>query len=286
MKLPFFQFYPADWLQDTQILSLEEQGAWIKILCALHAASERGRKMSEDREWKQFLGYPQGDRALELIANLGSVAEIEFKTEDGKVWITITSRRMMRDEAKRKQELTRKQAYEERNPARHKRSDDDPTVIRQSSDAIPTPILHTSEFRDKDREAPGSANPPDRSNLGTRQRVRSRLPDNFELTPERFAVAVKHGVGNPEAAFEAFKANHRSKGSMFLDWEQTWLTWCLREKEFRRNGQPAVQGSAGETRRTGAIERLRDLEKDRGSQPMAGKVADLVSGLAKEKDAK
>lgn len=143
-KLPFMQFYPADWLQDTQVLSLEAQGAWIKILCALHAASERGRKTSDTVAWKRFLGYPEDDRALLLIGELYEVADIDARDENentsslsDSVEITISSRRMIRDEAKRNQELERKRRYEDANPTRK----------RRSSDANPTPIYQKSEVR-------------------------------------------------------------------------------------------------------------------------------------------
>lgn len=143
-KLPFMQFYPADWLQDTQILSLEAQGAWIKILCALHAASERGRKTSATRQWQQFLGYPEDDRALLLLGELQEVADIDARDQDGNasnlsnaVEITISSRRMIRDEVKRNQELERKRRYEDANPTRK----------RRASDGNPTPIYQKSEVR-------------------------------------------------------------------------------------------------------------------------------------------
>src|SRR3990167_9106892 len=142
--LPFMQFYPADWLQDTQVLSLEAQGAWIKILCAIHAASERGRKKSDTSTWKQFLGYPEDDRALYLIGALAEVADIDARDEVGNhcnlseaVEITIESRRMLRDEAKRIQDLERKRRYEDKNPTRH----------RQASDVNPTPRDQRSEVR-------------------------------------------------------------------------------------------------------------------------------------------
>jgi len=140
------QFYPADWLQDTQGLSLEAQGAWIKILCSLHIASPRGRQTSATSWWKRFLGYPEDDRGLLLIAELYSVADIDARDEDentcslaDSVEITIVSRRMMRDEVKRIQEVERKRRFDDANPTRR----------RRITDAKPTPIYHTSEVRDQ-----------------------------------------------------------------------------------------------------------------------------------------
>lgn len=45
MKLPAFQFYPADWKKDikVQTLSFEERGIWFEILCLMHESEDRGK---------------------------------------------------------------------------------------------------------------------------------------------------------------------------------------------------------------------------------------------------
>lgn len=45
MKLPAFQFYPADWKKDIKVqsLSFEERGIWFEILCLMHESEERGK---------------------------------------------------------------------------------------------------------------------------------------------------------------------------------------------------------------------------------------------------
>ncbi len=140
--LPFMKFYPADWIQDIQILSLEAQGAWIKILCALHVAPKRGRKTWLMRELKHFLGYPEDDRSILLLNELCSVANIEGLDSDGNfcedflkaAQIIIISRRMIRDEAERIRELKRKERYETKHPERRRKSDANPTERRRKSD--------------------------------------------------------------------------------------------------------------------------------------------------------
>lgn len=44
MKMPAFQFYPADWRKDpgVQALDFHERGIWFEILCFMHESSERG----------------------------------------------------------------------------------------------------------------------------------------------------------------------------------------------------------------------------------------------------
>jgi len=44
MKLPAFQFYPADWRKDTAVQALDyhHRGIWFEMICLMHESSERG----------------------------------------------------------------------------------------------------------------------------------------------------------------------------------------------------------------------------------------------------
>ena len=42
-KAPAFQFYPADYIKDTRVISLQAKGAWIDLLSAMWLNSERGK---------------------------------------------------------------------------------------------------------------------------------------------------------------------------------------------------------------------------------------------------
>lgn len=103
-KLPYMQFYPADWLQDTQILTLETQGAWIKLLCAMWTAPERGVIRWGYREFEAFWGLSHEDAEM-LIDDLANVADVTLRDNDDEtvssheeaVEITVICRRMVRD---------------------------------------------------------------------------------------------------------------------------------------------------------------------------------------------
>ena len=152
-KLPFMQFYPADWLQDTQILSLEAQGAWLKILCAMWVAPDRGTICLGYGELETFWGRSR-DAVEQLIDDLSGVADIKLrdsagnmvKTHDEAAEITIVSRRMVRDENKRKQGLEADRRYRERETSKKR-----PKNVAKTSR-----IYQKSEVRshisDKDKE--------------------------------------------------------------------------------------------------------------------------------------
>jgi hypothetical protein len=43
-KLPFFKFYPGDWMKDPALrsVSIAARGLWIDMLCLMHESDRRG----------------------------------------------------------------------------------------------------------------------------------------------------------------------------------------------------------------------------------------------------
>lgn len=64
MKLPAFQFYPADWKKDpgVQALSFHDRGVWFEILCLMHESEQRGKLL--------LGGQPMPDSALARLLGL------------------------------------------------------------------------------------------------------------------------------------------------------------------------------------------------------------------------
>jgi len=116
--LPFMQFYPADWIQDTQVLTLEAQGAWIKILCAMWVAPVRGKLIWSRYAFETFLGR-SNDATCSLLSELNNVADVFLRDRDSNivksfesaVEITLISRRMVREELQRIEGLKADERY-------------------------------------------------------------------------------------------------------------------------------------------------------------------------------
>jgi hypothetical protein len=104
MKLPSFQFYPGDWMKDPGLrsVSLEARGLWIDMLCLLFEGGRRGYlqhatgKPVSDEQLARMTGgsSEQVSRLLRELEDSG----VFSRTEHG----TIYSRRMIRDERKRR----------------------------------------------------------------------------------------------------------------------------------------------------------------------------------------
>jgi uncharacterized protein YdaU (DUF1376 family) len=101
MKLPFIQFYPADYQNDTRMLSLAAKGGWVDILCMLHSSSTRGEMTLPMLGWARIMGAGV-DQASAVIAELECMKIAEI-TRDGNGLVTVTNRRMSRDAITRQQ---------------------------------------------------------------------------------------------------------------------------------------------------------------------------------------
>lgn len=103
-KLPYMQFYPADWIQDTRVLSLQAAGAWINLLCAMWCAPDRGKLQWTPDQTRHFLGLDMSgftEVLNELI--LSGIGDIKIDAN----FVMILSRRMVREEVRRQQAVTR-----------------------------------------------------------------------------------------------------------------------------------------------------------------------------------
>lgn len=108
MKLPYMQFYPTDYLVDTAVLSLAAQGAWMRILCALHASDTRGSKSWRLEAWARYIGVTP-DVTRELIAEIGEAGVGNVEERDGNV--TLTNRRMLTESITKEQTRLRVQRH-------------------------------------------------------------------------------------------------------------------------------------------------------------------------------
>ncbi len=72
-------------------------------------------------------------------------------------------------------------------------------------------------------------------------RSATRLPADFELTPERRAVAESEAC-DPDRTFAEFCDHWRAASganARKMDWDATWRNWCRRQQTFRPRGRSA-----------------------------------------------
>ncbi len=141
-KLPYMQFYPADYLRDTRCLSMASRGAWVDILCTLWNAKKRGQKSLSLEGWAGELGKPASEVSLYLL-DLESHEIGKFIHEKDEK-ITIICRRMVREDRTRRFAL--KRLHKHRDASVKRSCNADETLVQR-------PIYQKSEVRSQKSES-------------------------------------------------------------------------------------------------------------------------------------
>ena len=115
-KNPAFQFYPNDYIRDLSPHSNEIGGAWTMIFSHLWYAKNKGTSTKTLEQWSKLLGEKRA-KTFKIISYLQSneIATVEPKPLQNNLTfkITITSRRMVRDEKQREYEREKKKRQRE-----------------------------------------------------------------------------------------------------------------------------------------------------------------------------
>src|SRR5690606_13160625 len=88
------------------------------------------------------------------------------------------------------------------------------------------------------------------------RRTATRIPEDFELTPERRAIAETEQL-DPERTFAKFVDYWRSASGARArkhDWEATWRNWCRSEADRNRS---APRPRATDGGKLSAVDRVR-----------------------------
>lgn len=96
-KLPYTQFYVADWLSDTAPLSAQARGVWIDLICFLWRAEPRGRLSYPREVWLRILRLD--DLVFDVV--LEELTAFRICNITCNDLVTIESRRIVREEKKR-----------------------------------------------------------------------------------------------------------------------------------------------------------------------------------------
>ncbi|MBK1884757.1 DUF1376 domain-containing protein, partial [Luteolibacter pohnpeiensis] len=103
-ELPYMQFFPADYLRDTEILSLSAQGGWMRMLCSMWHPSRRGVLSLRLQAMARLLhASEQATKSIIQEIEECDVADVEWGGHREAIspadigMVTITCRRMVRD---------------------------------------------------------------------------------------------------------------------------------------------------------------------------------------------
>lgn len=114
------KFYPRDYLYDTRILTLEERGAWMDLLCFMWNAPERGKLIAHPQQLAQMVGLEWGNFQviLDALERKGVTQVSRLSNGD----VTLVSRRMSRDDNALRLNADRQERFRVANVLRQKRA--------------------------------------------------------------------------------------------------------------------------------------------------------------------
>lgn len=110
-RLPWFSFYPADWIKGTRELSHPEKAIWIDLLAYMWESPTRGKIVSD---WPG-IARMTGTEWLEcstIVTELSNKKVLEVTEANQKV--TIISRRMQREEKHRESNRIKQRNFKKR----------------------------------------------------------------------------------------------------------------------------------------------------------------------------
>ncbi len=115
-KMPFFQFYPLDWLYDTRICTPQEKALLIDLLCFMWNAPERGilTGLPQDLAQQAHMEWLDFQTLINALARKNVISLTEA---DG--ILTLISRRMIREEKARESHRSRQHQYYVSNKKHH-----------------------------------------------------------------------------------------------------------------------------------------------------------------------
>lgn len=228
MNLPFFKFYPRDWMGDTQlrIVSIAARGLWFECLCIMHSAKRRGYLETQ-------LGQPINDKMLarlsgtfkddlyrlkeELLSN--GIPSIERSTG---IWF---NRRMVKDTEK-----------SDKCADAGKRGGGNPTLSTQS----PSHSLSNTDSRE---ERTDNQIPDTRSHISLKVPFKGEFKgDSIEKRFSKPTVeqCIENGklIDLPKEECESFFYHYESKGWIvgklpMKSWKGAMQTW--KRSPFRKD---------------------------------------------------
>jgi hypothetical protein len=114
-----------------------------------------------------------------------------------------------------------------------------------------------------------------------RARPAHHLPEDFELTPQRRAVAEAEHL-DPERTFAAFRDHWRAASGQSArkrDWDAAWRNWCRKEADFKPRGKAVPFTALSEVQRRAVIEEAWERQRARALEigfrmPLAGEAMD------------
>ena len=254
-KAPAFQFYVADFDQDTRCLSLEACGAWIRCLIYMWRSETRGEITHTLTEFARLFScsITKAEKVISELIEKGicdyfldgernaNVTRVTLRSKK----VTLRNRRMYREAQASLNHANRQDRYRQRRALEKETAKSDAEVTHPSSPSPSGNINHANNFishSDKRREK-GEA-----------------IPKDFSLTEEMREYAQRKAPHvDIETATEKFINHALTHDRRCVNWDRAWMNWILKAEEVSPNGKSTARETASKRNADTRIETERLL---------------------------
>lgn len=149
-KLLWIQFYPSDWRSEPclKLCSLAAKGLWIEMLCLMAQSSVHGHLCHPNKQeplQPKDLAKILGNSEEEIVPLLAELESNGVFCRDDEIK-TIYSRRLLKDEAKRRDQVLKSKRYRQRQRLKALSSDSSVNVTNE----LPVCVRRDQRLKTKD----------------------------------------------------------------------------------------------------------------------------------------
>lgn len=218
-RIPYFDFYPVDFMRGVRGLTAAEVGIYTMLLCRIY--EENGPVEYQPIRLSAYCGVRESTltKAVDRLIAIGRIA-----VKDG----VICDDRAMKEIGIRETKL--------KNSSRAGKASAEKRQQKQQTEAtlVQQPFNHTDRDIDKKKEEPNGSS-----------KKRSKLPDEWRLPKEWGEWAIGKGMDELSVRREAeqFANHHQSRGTLMADWRKAWQTWVGNNLKWKAERRPSERQS-------------------------------------------
>jgi uncharacterized protein YdaU (DUF1376 family) len=207
--MPFMKFFPADYLRDTDILSLSAQGAWMRMICAAWHPTRKGILSFPLPTVARLIHTDEPD-ARRILAEIEDCGIADFQWSADRQAVTITCRRVVRDwqtATENKADISEKRskaAHERWEKERLKREGEKQSKCNASASQMECPL----ESRNQNPESRGQNPSPLSSPKGEARKPAKK----FQKPTLEEVAAYARTLDPPGIDAEKFMAHYKANG--------------------------------------------------------------------------
>lgn len=230
--IPYFNFYPSDFMGGTRGLSAQQVGVYMMLLCKIY--EDNGPVEFDSYKLSTYCGMRENTfiKIFDQLVRLDKLQHENGAVFNERAQTEISSRaNTLKNNSKAgKVSAQKRQQKQQSNPTgvqrvfNHTDSDSDTDTVKKDIYTDQQELIPSEPAKPKPKKS--------------RRKPQLPLPADFEMPESWIAPAIKDGVPDQLIAkqFEKFKKHHLSKGNVMADWKQAWGTWTGNYQDFKPRG--------------------------------------------------